>query len=265
MNRDLFFSYLWNQYIQVTPQAQSIQTLFNARGEDVINDHVAFRTFNIDGFNLEAVIPVLKSLGYEIFDSYQFPDKHLKAHAFLVPDDQAAPKIFFSEIECEKLSTESQRVIEKITANLSGALTLDQLVGSYPFQKPTQSDYLQLAAESEYAAWLSTMGYQANHFTVNINVLKTLPTMEAVVELLQNNGYSMNSVGGIIKGTETDYLVQSSTLADTIEFEFADGICDRIPSCFYEFAKRFSTADGKLFQGFVTNNANAIFDSTNRQ
>ena len=40
---DLFLDKLWNQYTSYTPSAKKISKLF---GEEVINDHIAFRTFN---------------------------------------------------------------------------------------------------------------------------------------------------------------------------------------------------------------------------
>ncbi len=36
-----------------------------------------------------------------------------------------------------------------------------------------------------------------------------------------------------------------------------------IPSCFYEFAKRYPMPNGELFTGFVAAFADNIFDSTN--
>ena len=75
MNRDKFFNLLWKQYISVTPQAREIQALLRSRGEEVINDHVAFRTFDIQGFGLERVTELLAEIGYVRFDSYVFPDK----------------------------------------------------------------------------------------------------------------------------------------------------------------------------------------------
>ncbi|MEK9670190.1 MAG: DUF1338 family protein, partial [Gammaproteobacteria bacterium] len=106
---------------------------------------------------------------------------------------------------------------------------------------------------------------QANHFTVSINALNTLKSIEDVAELLIKNQYQLNEVGGRIKGTPADLLVQASTIADQILFEFSDGVVSEIPSCFYEFAHRFTGSNGELFQGFVPDNANAIFESTDRR
>ncbi len=40
-------------------------------------------------------------------------------------------------------------------------------------------------------------------------------------------------------------------------------LSNEIPSCFYEFAKRYPQADGELYTGFVAASADKIFESTN--
>ncbi|MDP7591589.1 MAG: DUF1338 domain-containing protein, partial [Litorilituus sp.] len=52
------------------------------------------------------------------------------------------------------------------------------------------------------------------------------------------------------------------TLADHAMVDFTDKVID-IPSCFYEFAKRYTSEDGKLYTGFVAASADKIFESTN--
>ncbi len=249
----------------MTPQASRIQALFNARGEHVINDHVAFRTFDIEGFDLDRATELLAAIGYEAFDNYTFPDKHLRAKAYRVLGDSSAPKIFFSELIRSELDSEAKAIIYEVTRGLEGELTLSDLAGCYPFHKPTLEQYRTLANASEYAGWLTTMGYQANHFAVNVNALQTLGSVDEVVELCLEHQYQLNEVGGRIKGTPADLLIQVSTIADQISFEFSDGIVSNIPSCFYEFAYRLADSNGELFQGFVSNNANAIFESTDRR
>ena len=265
MHRSEFFELCWKQYTKVTPQAQKIQSLLQTRGDIVRNDHVAFRTFNIAGYDLQAITPLFESLGYQVFNSYEFPGKHLRALAFVVPDDPTAPKVFFSELLCEAFDAEIQSILQDLTSPLDDSLSLHDLLGSYPFKTPTLQQYSMLADASEYAGWLSTMGYQANHFTVNINALNTLHSIDDVIDLLEAHHYPLNAVGGIKKGLPEDLLVQASTLADSVTFTFADGQQQAVPSCFYEFAHRFADRSGELFQGFVPNNANAIFESTDRR
>jgi hypothetical protein len=79
---------------------------------------------------------------------------------------------------------------------------------------------------------------------------------------LVGHGFVLNTAGGAIKGTPAERLEQSSTRADEIAVEL-DGAPARLPSCYYEFAKRYPLPDGSLFQGFVPASADKIFESTN--
>ncbi len=79
---------------------------------------------------------------------------------------------------------------------------------------------------------------------------------------LKKEGYRLNNSGGEVKGTPAQLLEQSSTLADQVDVEFQEGRFS-VPSCYYEFAKRYHDTDGKLFSGFIAESADKIFESTN--
>jgi hypothetical protein len=260
-----FFSALWNSYTQITPQAQRIQQLFESHGETVLNDHVAFRTFNNSPISLEKLEPQLEAIGYKAYGAFIFESKHLKARCYKHKTDADSPKIFLSELLVEELPPHCQEIIGKIIAQIPADAVQSPAVfwAGKLWQTPTEADYLALAEHSEYAAWLSTMGLQANHFTVSINHLKKYPTIEAVNQMLIDEGYALNQVGGLVKGTPQSFLEQSSTMADKVDYTFADGKQKTIPSCFYEFARRHFMADGNLFDSFIEGNADKIFDSTN--
>ena len=55
LRTDDIFEQLWASYASVTPQAVRIQTLLRARGEKIVNDHVALRTFDIPGLAIEDI------------------------------------------------------------------------------------------------------------------------------------------------------------------------------------------------------------------
>ena len=260
-----FFSSLWQHYTKVTPQALFINNLFKDHGETVRNDHVAFRTFDRCAFDLSAFTQVLSTLGYQAFDQYTFPIKHLDATAFK-HESAEAPKIFVSEIRREELSKANQDILERLIAEVSiQSLQAQDLWSGRLWSKISLAEYQSLAEESEYAAWLATMGLRANHFTVSVNHLSQYTSLDAVNQLLLDQGIALNQVGGQIKGGAEVYLAQSSTLADQQEESFSCGAVTSIPSCFYEFAIRYPLPSGELFQGFVTNNAAKIFNSTHRQ
>ena len=126
----------------------------------------------------------------------------------------------------------------------------------------SKEDYDILLDESEYAAWLAAWGFRANHFTVSVNHLNHIDTLSDVNEQLKSAGFVLNSAGGEIKGGPEVYLAQSSTMADKAEVAFSD-VAAVIPSCFYEFAQRYTMPNGERYQGFVAASADKIFESTN--
>ena len=108
---------------------------------------------------------------------------------------------------------------------------------------------------------MSAFGFRVNHFTVLINELKTLKSVAEVNTALKDAGFKLNPSGGEIKGSETVGLMQSSTMASETSVDFVDGK-RKVPGCYYEFAQRFPV-DGKLYNGFVEQSADKIFESTN--
>jgi hypothetical protein len=255
------FDNIWQQYLQVTPSAKKIHNLLG-NGGDVINDHVAYRTFNIDKVNLVALAKHLLAIGYTECGQYDFAAKKLDAKHF-EHADSTMPKVFISELRVEEFPKEIQNIIHGLVDQLPDDVSdRTDFLYSGRLWEISSTDYQTLLAESEYAAWLSAWGYRANHFTVSINHLEKYDDITVVNSTLKAAGYQLNTNGGEIKGDEEVKLEQSSTLADSAEVSFSDKALE-IPSCFYEFAKRYPLANGKLYTGFVAASADKIFDSTN--
>ena len=121
-----------------------------------------------------------------------------------------------------------------------------------------------MATESEYAAWLAAIGFHANHFTVFVNALDPpLNDLAEVLDWVEAHGYEISKSGGRIKGGEHMMLAQGATRADRRPVSFSDGVYE-IPTFYYEFAHRFSSPTGQIYQGFVSSNADKIFESTHR-
>ena len=104
-------------------------------------------------------------------------------------------------------------------------------------------------------------GFRANHFTIFINYLEKIDSIESLNTFLKEKGYKLNTSGGEIKGTREQLLKQSSTLADMVAVEFTEGSYN-IPCCYYEFAERFEKSPGELYNGFIASSADKIFEST---
>jgi len=255
------FNNIWQHYLEVTPSAEKVHQLLGS-GSDLINDHVAYRTFNIDKVNLEKLAAHLLALGYKECGEYHFEAKKLYAKHY-EHQDKTLPKVFISELLVNQLSPQAQAIIHKLVDSVDEAA-----VAHYNFLYSGKhwgisfADYQILLTESEYAAWLAAWGYRANHFTVSINHLEKYDDITDVNNILKTSGFSLNSTGGEIKGDKTVMLEQSSTMADKATVEFTDKIVE-IPSCFYEFAKRYPNTNGNLYSGFVAASADKIFESTN--
>lgn len=255
------FDKIWQSYIEVTPSAHKVHQLLGS-GNDVINDHVAYRTFNIEKVNIEKLAAPLIALGYKECGQYTFEAKKLNAKHFEHADN-TMPKVFISELLVEEFSSEVQDIIHDIVNQIDvNNIGTEAFLYSATHWKISQEQYQTLLNESEYAAWVAAWGYRANHFTVSVNHLKDFTSLENVNDAVKAGGFELNNVGGEIKGDITVKLEQSSTMADMAEVEFTNSKV-KIPSCFYEFAKRYPLENGELYTGFVAASADKIFESTN--
>lgn len=262
---DAFFESLWQQYIAINPQANAIHALLNQRGEHVINDHIALRTYATPQLGIAALRPLIESLGYDIQGHYDFSAKKLNAVHFEHRNDPHLPKIFLSELKVSEFSQHVQTIIAQLDRQVDPQTleSADFIFSGRPWSLPF-TDYITLLQESEYAAWTAAFGYRANHFTVSINHLTTFFDIQTLNNFLISAGFALNESGGIVKGTPQQLLEQSSTLADLVTVEFSD-VNHAIPACFYEFAKRYPQENGRLYQGFIAASADKIFESTDSQ
>ncbi len=258
---DALLAALWRDYTALTPQATRIHALFAARGEVVVNDHVALRTYALPGLGIEALARPFEALGWVAQGRYAFPDKHLRARHWQHPR-AGLPKVFISELIVEALSSAAQARIAGLVAQLPAGFgaRADLPWAGRPWAVD-RATYAALLDESEYAAWVAAFGFRVNHFTVDVNRLTTIADLAELNALLRAAGFTLNEAGGAIKGTPADRLEQSSTRADEVDVAFAEGVA-RVPSCYYEFARRYPLPSGERFEGFVPTSANRLFEST---
>ena len=70
MKLDVIFYRLWKDYINQNPSAGKIYSLFIEEGENVINDHIAFRTLDYPEINIDAVAKSFIKNGYTAKGEY---------------------------------------------------------------------------------------------------------------------------------------------------------------------------------------------------
>jgi Domain of unknown function (DUF1338) len=254
-----------------------------ANGQAIENDHIAFRTMGVPQLGIRSLEQIFLHYGYERRDAYRFPGKKLDAYWYSPPREDL-PRIFISELRVADLSPEVQAIIRSYTdevasdpvqaLDLDDAAQVDAFLHASLWRLPSQADYQQLAAESEYAAWVIYNRYYLNHFTVSVHNLPSgYDTIADFNVFLERQGFKLNDAGGTIKQSPDGFLLQSSTVAEMIEVEFAGGERQQISGSYVEFAERRALpAFAELpkaelrrehrREGFEAGNADKIFEST---
>lgn len=254
--------------------------------DEIENDHIAFRTLGVPHLGIASFEKIFKALGYTRRDHYHFAGKKLDAYWYSPPSEKL-PRIFVSELRVADLSPAKRAIIGSYTdaiqsdpadaLDLSNAAEIDAFLHAPLWRLPSLSDYLELAAESEYAAWVIHNRYYLNHYTISVhNLPAPFNTLEKFNQFLESHGVVLNTSGGKIKQSPDGLLLQSSTVAEMLEAEFAGGERHTISGSYVEFAERlvlpqFANLEPSQLtrehrrEGFEAGNADKIFESTYSQ
>jgi len=295
------FGELWHKYVAVVPDASRVEESLRTRGDRWREDHVAFRTLPGANTGMHILQSVFECFGYTREDDYFFGEKRLRAFWMQPPNASrklcadVLPKIFISELVTDKFSAGFRQVVASATAQvvsspvqriraIAGKAAAGDVVarkeledacvaflgGDTLLTRPRVSEYETLRKESECAAWTLTFGFRVNHFTVSAYLMRSFRNIHQLNHHIEKELRTpMNNSGGLTNGTPDLKLEQSSTLAAEIQVLLRDGV-KNVPYAFVEFAFRHplpnKSDDGlwdSYYQGFVTNNADKIFESTN--
>src|SRR3989338_3664284 len=107
------FQKLWDDYSSINKQAHAIHTLLEKRGEKVVNDHIAFRTYDIPKVNIDVLARPFIKFGYKQKGEYEFPEKKFFAFHY-EHTDTSLPKIFISALKVKEFSSEIQTIIKSL-------------------------------------------------------------------------------------------------------------------------------------------------------
>jgi Domain of unknown function (DUF1338) len=285
---DIVLDGLMRRYKERVPDVQGVINAMVKEGliksgDDIENDHIAFRTMGVPQLGIKSFEKIFKHLGYEKRDAYFFAGKKLDAFWYAPPKPHY-PRIFVSELRVGDLSPEAQRIITSYTdevksdpadtLDLNNGAAIDAFLHTSLWRTPSVEDFNRLAEESEYAAWVIYNRYYLNHFTVTIHNLpdgyNTIADFNAFVE---RSGFKLNDSGGKAKASPDGKLIQSSTVAEMIDVEFAGGAKKTIAGSYVEFAERRPLDEfahipytqlkrEQRREGFEAANADKIFEST---
>lgn len=213
-----FFSQ-FNKYTKLTPTFRYVKKfLFNKK---VKIDHIAHRSFNyqpLKTFYCQNNFVVQR-------DRYVFNNikttaiwlKSLNPHSF---------RIFLSQYEGDERCK-------------------DIKINSY-------QDYKIIQQGNDYVAWTLLHKNDINHVAIEVD------DIEEIIEKVKKDGtIQLNNEDNPIAKSKDGKLLQASTVADKILYEFPNGETRLVPYTFVEFIER---KDGR--EGFETKNATKIFTST---
>ena len=292
----LLLEQLWRDYIARVEYAKTYMELVLEKGGKVVNDHIAFRTFNThtgeQPEGIRAIKHILNYLDYKPVTSYEFKKKKLTAVHFEHPDE-TFPKIFVSQLEVAQLPHWAQQIIgdtvvdtpylisdrslELLTLlkkegqipKIAAESLIDDLARYFrrPWQAPRKEEVIKLNDVSQYAAWTLLHGNSVNHFTAFINYQEVpeWPDLETTCKGLENAGVPMKDS---IEGVKGSKLQQSATQAvkEDVEVIGEDGLETLCWTyAYYELAERgFIEENGtkRMFTGFLGEQATHLFDMT---
>lgn len=285
---DIVLEGLMRRYKERVPDVKTIldamvsEGIIASQGE-IENDHIAFRTMGVPQLGVASFEKIFKHYGYEKREHYFFEGKKLDAWWYS-PPRETDPRIFVSELRVGDLSEEAQRIIKSYTdevladpvdtLDLNEGEAVDTFLHTPLWRTPTLDDYVTLLKESEYAAWVIYNRYYLNHFTISVhNLPDGYNTVADFNVFLEKNGILLNTSGGKIKTSPDGGLIQSATVAQMLEAEFADGDTYKISGSYVEFAERKilpeylnlpidQIARKHRRDGFEAANADKIFEST---
>ena len=285
---DIVLGGLMHRYQERVPDVRIILNAMVSEGiidqeTNIENDHIAFRTMGVPQLGVQSFEKIFLHYGYEKKDHYFFEGKKLDAWWYS-PPRETDPRIFVSELRVADLSDESQRIIKSYTdevvsdpvdnLDLNNGEAVDAFLHTPLWRTPTLSDYLTLLKESEYAAWVIYNRYYLNHFTISVhNLPEGYNTVADFNIFLEKHGIILNTSGGKIKTSPDGGLIQSATVAQMIEAEFANGETYKISGSYVEFAERRILPEFTNLpidqisrknrrDGFEAANADKIFEST---
>ena len=257
-----------------------------SKQEDIVNDHIAFRTLGIPNLGISSFERIFLYHGYTKQDHYFFPKKKLDAYWYK-PPHEGYPRVFISELKVKSLSKKAQQIIHHYTNSIQedplnqvDLKNVDDVVSFLHkalWELPRLADYNALLSESEYGAWVLYNRYYLNHYTISVHELPApYHELKSFNMFLKSIGIKLNDAGGEIKISRDGLLLQSSTVAQSIQATFAEGETAEIAGSYVEFAERLPLLEyAKLpkdklrnfhrREGFETGNADKIFESTFRE
>ena len=201
---------LMSRYLDRVPDANRAVSLFTKKGDQIINDHIAFRSIHI-----ESILKIFLHLGYTVRMNdatnrpFNFESKKLTA-VWLKHKNENAPRIFVSQFRFTQGSKELQNIVSAYLSNwkdpidqldLNDANAINEYLHTAQWPTPTYADYKAIQEESEYVSWVLYNKYYLNHFTLSVHELASFEFNQELNIVLKNyqDSYKRNPEDSVLK------------------------------------------------------------------
>lgn len=157
---------LWAGYLADVPYARTLACLHDG---PLRNDHIALRSLARTGGGIDLFARVFESMGWHRAGTYAFPDVHLRAIHLSQP---GLPRIFISELDATALPAGPRAILERLPADDAPPLGDAAALAAWfcaPSHQPGAAALDEVAAVSQYGAWLLAFGRKVNHFTASVD------------------------------------------------------------------------------------------------
>lgn len=289
---------LWRHYKTQSPHAQLLEGELIRRGETPVLDHYAIITAPSIYCSMESLAEIFASIGYCLQGRDYLPEKQNDFLWMAEEDAQTnaacdvLPQVVLADFRLHELPESTQTILKKYRhhgnpnaishikklaeqvkkGDAEAATTLTTTLATYLTQRdwplPSKEDLLKISESNELLAWTLLFGRCPNHFTISVHLLKGFKSLEDFNQFMINDlKLPLNSTGGVIKGSPSIGIEQSSTLGAKITTQTIDELIE-IANSFIEFVWRYpknanqpGTQWHDYFTGFIANNANKVIES----
>lgn len=241
-------------YEKENPSFKTVLDLLEKHDENIIVDHISFRTFDFPTISIDALAVPFIEAGYQEEKRYKYENQEVKARHYAHKTDKSAPLIFFSEISTYKFSKSLQSVVKNIVERIPINILCSEKIflTPTPWKSIHYSIYEQLKSESEYAAGIYANGFLAHHIGILINSFEKYYSINKLSSFLKENNipYTLKNhsqQSHIIALIEQLMLEMKSKKKTFVEGEY------EIPTSSPEFTRRNYMANNKLFMEFLPN------------
>lgn len=112
------FDRLWADYVRLNPAAGAVHDLLRRHGEQPANDHVAFRTYDLPGLDIETLSRHFIDRGYVHGGDYAITEKKVLA-VHLEPPEAGLPKVFISHLLTGQFSRALQATVNELASQVN--------------------------------------------------------------------------------------------------------------------------------------------------